>query len=228
MNESEKEEYRTYLASRKSSQRTNWYLKSLDELKQVKASGTKPKLLMHACCGPCAGWPLEFLHDYFDITILYNNSNIYPASEYQRREQELERLLPLLGMDDVKVVVPPYDNAAYTREVLSARADDPEGWKRCFGCYRARMKEGFAYAHAHGFGWFTTVMTISRQKDSQVLNQIGLELAKDYPDIHYFVSDFKKKGGQVRRDEIVSEFNLYHQDYCGCIYSYHERHQHDE
>ncbi|MEE1333309.1 MAG: epoxyqueuosine reductase QueH, partial [Erysipelotrichaceae bacterium] len=94
MNESEKEEYRTYLASRKSSQRTNWYLKSLDELKQVKASGTKPKLLMHACCGPCAGWPLEFLHDYFDITILYNNSNIYPASEYQRREQELERLLP--------------------------------------------------------------------------------------------------------------------------------------
>ena len=87
------------------------------------------------------------------------------------------------------------------------------------------MKEAFQYASDNHFDYFTTVMTISRQKDSQVLNKIGLELEKEFPDVHYFVSDFKKGGGQVRRDEIVEEYNLYHQDYCGCVYSYAARHK---
>ncbi len=101
--------------------------------------------------------------------------------------------------------------------------DDPEGWERCFFCYRKRMEEACLYALEHHYDYFTTVMTISRQKDSQKLNEIGLELQKKYPSVRYFCSDFKKKGGQVRRDEIVKELDLYHQDYCGCIYSYMQR-----
>jgi predicted adenine nucleotide alpha hydrolase (AANH) superfamily ATPase len=223
MKSEEKEEYRQYLQSRKSSHKTNYYQLSLQEIEAIRASGTKPKLLLHACCGPCAGWPLEFLHDVFAITILYNNANIYPQAEYERRRDELLRLLPLMGYDDIEVVVPPYDNITYTKEVLAERKDDPEGWKRCFHCYEVRMEEGFRYAEQHGFPWFTTVMTISRQKDSQVLNAIGRKLAEKHPSVRYFYSDFKKAGGQNRRDEIVRTYDLYHQDYCGCVYSYTER-----
>lgn len=223
MNEEEIEEYRAYLQARHSSKKINYYKLSLDEIKEIQKSGEKPRLLMHACCGPCAGWPLEFLHDVFSITILYNNSNIYPEKEYSRRRDELLKLLGYLHYDDVEVIIPPYDNIAYTKEILAPRADDPEGWKRCFGCYEARMEQGFRYAETHGFPWFTTVMTISRQKDSQVLNAIGIRLAEKHPAVRYFQSDFKKGGGQNRRDEIVRDFHLYHQDYCGCVYSYTKR-----
>lgn len=224
MNEKEKEEYRAYLASRRSSSRINWYRESLKQLDEIRKSGRKPRMLLHACCGPCAGWPLEFLHDTFELTILYNNSNIWPEKEYLRRRDELIRFVSDAGMKDIPVIVPPYDNEAYTRNYLAERKDDPEGWKRCFHCYEVRMKEAFRYAAENGFEYFTTVMTISRQKDSQVLNRIGLRLQEEFPSVHYFVSDFKKGGGQVRRDEIVREYDLYHQDYCGCVYSYASRH----
>lgn len=227
MRNEEKEEYRQYLQSRKSSHKTNYYQLSLKELEEIRASGKKPKLLMHACCGPCAGWPLEFLHDTFAITLMYNNANIYPKAEFERRRDELLRLLPEMGYEDVNVILTPYDNAAYTRDVLSKRRDDPEGWKRCFHCYEVRMEEGFRYASEHGYDYFTTVMTISRQKDSQVLNAIGQKLAAKYPSVRYFYSDFKKAGGQNRRDAIVKEYDLYHQDYCGCVYSYMERQKKD-
>lgn len=224
MNDIEKEEYRAYLSSRKSSSKVNYYLASLEEMRKLQNSSRKPKLLLHACCGPCAGWPLEFLHKTFSITIYYNNSNIWPETEYERRRDELLKLVNDAGYDDIDVIIPPYDNT-YTATYLSSRKDDPEGWKRCFGCYRVRMKEAFQYASDNHFDYFTTVMTISRQKDSQVLNKIGLELQEEFPTVHYFVSDFKKGGGQVRRDAIVKEYHLYHQDYCGCVYSYAARHK---
>lgn len=225
MNEQEMEEYRAYLASRRGSQRTNWHLASQKEMEAVRNSGRKPKMLLHACCGPCAAWPLEYLRDVFSLTVYYNNSNIWPEQEYARRRDELIRYVQEAGMPEIRVIVPPYDNAAYTDTWLKDRWDDPEGWKRCFRCYEVRMREAFRYAAENGFDYVTTVMTISRQKDSQILNRIGLKLQEEFPSIRYFVSDFKKGGGQVRRDEIVREYGLYHQDYCGCVYSYAARHQ---
>lgn len=223
MNKEELEEYKAYLASRKSSHKTNYYQMSLEELEKIKATNHRPRLLLHSCCGPCSAWPIEFLHQVFDITILYNNSNIWPKQEFEHRRDEMIRLLPDLGYDDIDIVVPPYDNATYTKEVLAERKDDPEGWKRCFHCYETRMEEGFRYAKEHQIPWFTTVMTISRQKDSQILNEIGKKLAAKYPEVNYFFSDFKKAGGQNRRDQIVKDLDLYHQEYCGCVYSYIER-----
>ncbi len=216
----DKEEYIAYLTSRKSSHKVNYYDLSLREIKAIKqTSPAKPRLLIHACCGPCAAWPLEFLHDVFDITVFYNNSNIWPSSEYERRRDEMVRLIHEIHGDNISIVIPPYDNVAYTK-LLAPRKDDPEGWKRCFLCYEIRLREGFQYAKEHGFEYFATVMTISRQKDSQKLNEIGLALSHDFPEVKWFPSDFKKKGGQQRRDEIVKEYNLYHQDYCGCVFSY--------
>lgn len=217
------EAYLQYRKERKGSNKTNYYLLSLEEIKKIQQTyPDKPKLLLHACCAVCAGWPLEFLSQYFQITIYYTNSNIYPEAEYIRRKEELERLVKEAWNNKISIIFPPYDNETYTKQ-LEPYKDDPEGWQRCFLCYRMRLEDTFQYANTHGFEFVTTVMTISRQKDSQKLNEIGLSLQQQYPNIHYFVSDFKKKNGQVRRDELVKEYQLYSQDYCGCIYSYQQR-----
>ena len=218
----DQEEYLEYLRSRKSSFKRNYHKESLKEIERIAKSGKKESILLHACCVVCACWPLEFLHDAFDITVMYNNSNIYPSEEYEHRLAELKRYLKERWKDEIPLIEMPYDNVSYT-EKLAPRADDPEGWKRCFFCYEERMREGFAYADANGFDWFTTVMTFSRQKDSQKLNAIGLELQKEFSHTKYFVSDFKKDSGQLRSNQICDEYCLYKQDYCGCVYSLRNR-----
>lgn len=187
----------------------------------MQEKGIKPKLLLHACCAPCACFPLEFLKDAFEITILYNNSNIYPYSEYHRRLDELKRYLHQLNTTlstPIQLIETEYQNLDYTKK-LAPLKDEPERGKRCLLCYRLRMQEGFSYAVEHHFDYYTTVMTISRQKDSQVLNQMGAELQSLYPQVTYFHSDFKKNNGILKANELIQAHELYRQDYCGCVYS---------
>ena len=182
----------------------------------------KPALLLHACCGPCSTFPLTFLCKYFDVTIFFNNSNIYPESEYIRRLEELKKFLGYFERDygyKVKLIVVPYDNENYNKD-LEPFADLPEGQKRCFICYEKRMDQAFDYADKNSFEYFTTVMTISRQKNSQILNQIGEKLQAKYTNTKYFYSDFKKnKGIDIARDMRIY-YNLYQQLYCGCKFTY--------
>ena len=115
---------------------------------------------------------------------------------------------------------------AYT-EKIAVLKDEPEGGSRCVMCYTLRMNEAYAYASEHAFDYFTTVMTISRQKNSQILNDVGRKLSVKYPNVKYFYSDFKKKRGIDRGLELSRENNLYRQDYCGCKFSYEKRHGND-
>lgn len=204
--------------------KTNYYQESLKELETIhnEFQYRRPRLLLHACCAPCAAFPLEFLEQTFDVTIFYNNSNIYPAEEYQRRLGELKRYLQEVW-PGIPLIVPPYDNAAYTKK-LEPQKDLPEGCGRCFYCYALRMDEAYRFAAMENFDFFTTVMTISRQKDSQKMNEIGRSLAKKYPSVRYFYSDFKKNRGIDRGQELSRQHSLYRQDYCGCLYSYQGRH----
>lgn len=207
----------------------NYYQQSVDELEAIKQDNLHPKLLLHACCAPCSAFPLEFLCPYFDITIYYNNSNIYPENEYSRRLQELRQYLNTWREKtgyEVKLIVPPYMGEAYT-EKIAVLKDEPEGGSRCVMCYTLRMNEAYAYASEHAFDYFTTVMTISRQKNSQILNDVGHKLSVKYPNVKYFYSDFKKKRGIDRGLELSRENNLYRQDYCGCKFSYEKRHGND-
>ncbi len=201
--------------------KTNYYQKSLEELEKIKQFECKPKLLIHACCAPCACFPLEFLEPYFDITIFYNNSNIYPEEEYQRRLNELIQYVDFYNKKiqiPIQLIIPTYDNISYTKK-LEPLKDEPERGRRCLMCYTLRMSEAYHYAETNHFDYFTTVMTISRQKDSQVLNEIGHELETKHPTVKYFYSDFKKANGMLRRNEIVKQQSMYAQDYCGCLYS---------
>ena len=216
----DREEYIEYIQNRKSSFKRNYYKESLKEMESFaeRFKDRKPRILLHACCVVCACWPLDFLADAFDITLIYNNPNIWPKEEYDHRLSELKRYLHERWNDEIPLIVTEYNGEEYMESIAFGK-DDPEGWKRCFFCYEKRMDEAFRYADEHGFDYFTTVMTFSRQKDSQRLNEIGLKLEKKYQNTKYFVSDFKKADGQKRSNEICDAYGLYKQNYCGCIFS---------
>ncbi len=199
----------------------NYYQKSLEEIERLP-KGQKPTLLLHACCGPCSCFPLTFLCPHFDVTIYFNNSNIFPSAEYERRLSELRRFLEFFKSDygyEVRLIVTPYDNEAYNLD-LEPFASAPEGGERCRICYRKRMAEAFDYAEKNGFDYFATTMTVSSQKDSQVLNAIGRELAVGHTRTKYFPSDFKKNKGIDIGREMRKHYGLYNQLYCGCKYTY--------
>ncbi|MFI3283748.1 MAG: epoxyqueuosine reductase QueH [Erysipelotrichaceae bacterium] len=195
----------------------NYLKRQKETLAQIKDAPFKPKLCMHVCCGVCSSYPLTFLCEYFEVTLYFNNSNIYPLQEYDRRLQELKDYLEKRNIP-VQLIVTDYQNEAYT-EKLSVLKDDKEGQGRCRLCYGLRMDEAYRYAHEHHFDYFCTVMSISRQKDSQILNFIGEQLSHKYPNTNYFFSDFKKENGNLISNQIAKEYDLYRQDYCGCIYS---------
>ena len=195
------------------------YQKYLEiELENIKKTGKKPKLLLHACCGPCFTIPHEIIKDYFDITILYNNSNIYPKEEHDRRLAELKKYLSDIGVK-IEVIETKYDNDTYNLD-LEPRKDDKEGHERCRICFRKRLKEGFEYAFKHGFEYFGTVMTISRYKNAQDINTIGEKLQLDYPTVKWLYADFKKNDGYEKSLILIKEHEMYFQEYCGCKYSY--------
>ncbi len=200
--------------------RINFYKRSLEEISKLNPN-VKPKLLMHVCCGPCSCFPLTFLCPHFDVTLFFNNSNIYPHSEYSRRLEELKRLLNSYKKDfgyDIKIIVQDYKYDDYIVD-LKPYEDDKEGGHRCVICYEKRMDEAYKFASQNNYDYFCTVMTISRQKNSQILNAIGKKLEKKYPNTKYFYSDFKKQSGIDKGQELASLYNLYRQTYCGCEFS---------
>ena len=178
--------------------------------------GTRPKLLLHACCAPCSSATLERLAAHFDITILYYNPNIYPPEEYHRREAELERFVEEAGYH-YPVVELPYDPQEFYTAVKGLE-NEPEKGARCTVCYRLRMRRAAQYAAEHGFDWFTTTLSISPHKDAKRINAIGQELEQEFG-VKHLPSDFKKQNGYLRSLQLSEEYGLYRQDYCGCEFS---------
>ena len=190
----------------------------LNNLEEIEKSGRKPKLCLHACCGPCFTIPYEIIKNHFEITIIFNNSNIYPKEEHDRRLTEFKRYIKEINAD-VKFVEFPYDNLTYNKD-LEPRANDKEGHERCRICFRKRLRQGFEYAKENGFDYFGTVMTISRYKNAQDINKIGHELEKEFEPVKWLDADFKKNDGYEHSLLIIKEHEMYFQEYCGCIYSY--------
>ena len=186
------------------------------EIKHILTLSNKPKLLLHVCCGPCFTYPYEMIKDYFDITIIYNNSNIYPEEEYNRRLNELKQYLKDIS-SNIKVIEFPYDNLTYNKD-LEPYANQREGMDRCRICFRKRLDQAIDYAEEHNFDYAGTVMSISRFKNSQDLNKIGLELSMG-KNVKWLPADFKKNNGYEKSLEIVRAYQMYFQHYCGCKFS---------
>ncbi len=188
-------------------------------LENIKNDGKKPKLLLHVCCGPCFSVPFDILKDFFDITIIYNNSNIYPEEEFYRRKNELKKYLHLIGRDEIEIVEVKYNPQEFLC-YIKGHESDKEGHERCRLCFRYRLTYGYQYAQDHNFDYFGTVMSISRYKNAQDINAIGLDLEKEFPNVKWLCADFKKNNGYEKELVICRQFNLYFQEYCGCQFSY--------
>lgn len=178
----------------------------------------KPKLLLHVCCGPCFTIPYEILKDHFNITIMYNNSNIYPQEEFVRRKEELKNYLRKINKN-ISLIETTYNNEEYIKDLLPYK-DMSEGHERCRICFRKRLSEGFKYAKENGFEYYGTVMSISRYKNAQDLNKIGAELEKEFAPVKWLYADYKKDNGYEKSLIIIEENGMYLQHYCGCQFSY--------
>lgn len=197
------------------------YQKELDKLIQGLA-GRRPKLLLHACCAPCSSYVLEYLSQYFDITLFFYNPNIAPEGEYRYRVAELKRLVAeMLPDSGIEILEGSYDPERF-HAAIKGLEGEPEGGARCQVCYRLRLEEAARMAQQMGFEYFTTTLSISPLKNAKWLNDIGEELAPIY-ETKYLVSDFKKREGYKRSIQLSAEYGLYRQDYCGCAYSRAER-----
>ena len=194
------------------------YQKELEKIiANNEKEGVKPTLLLQVCCAPCSSYCLEYLHEYFNITVLFYNPNIYPESEYAARESELLRLIDELGFNDINVMKTTFNPDEFYTAVKGFE-DCKEGGDRCKICYRLRLEKTAELAKSGGFDYFCTTLSISPLKSAEALCTIGLELEKEYG-VKYLLSDFKKKEGYKRSIELSREYNLYRQDYCGCVFS---------
>ena len=193
------------------------YQKELDKITD-SLNGDVPKLFLHSCCAPCSSYTLEYLSNYFDITVYYFNPNISPKAEFDKRYAEQKRLIEALpSKHTIKLVCGEYDYNDFLK-IAKGYENVPEGGERCFRCYRMRLESTAKLAKEQGFDYFCTTLSISPLKNSQKINEIGYEVAEKYG-IKWLPSDFKKKEGYKRSIELTREYQLYRQNFCGCVFS---------
>lgn len=195
------------------------YQKELEKnLSDFETKGIVPSLLLHSCCAPCSSYCLEYLTNYFHVTIYYYNPNISYKEEYDRRVQEQIRLIKTMPVKyPISFLEGTYEPEAFY-QIARGLEDQPEGGERCFACYELRLLEAAKCAKENGFDYFTTTLSISPHKNAAKLNEIGEKTGAVYG-VSYLNSDFKKKNGYKRSIELSKEYDLYRQDYCGCVYS---------
>lgn len=198
----------------------NYDLKLQEELKKIKDS--RPSLLLHVCCGPCSSNVIKELCQHFQITIYYSNSNIYPQEEYQRRFHELLLFVQKFNKDfhqEIRVIEDPYNHPEWMSHLYPLK-EFPEGSLRCRLCYSLRMRKTFDYAKINHYDYWTTVLSVSPHKNSQWINEIGDQWQSDAP--RFLYADFKKNNGYLKSTQMTKEYNMYRQNYCGCMFSYEE------
>ena len=195
------------------------YQKQLEEtIARHEKAGEVPTLLLHSCCAPCSSYCLEYLSNYFRITVFYYNPNIYPEDEYFKRVEEQRRFIEKLPVKHkIEFVEGTFEKERFY-EVVKGYEECPEGGERCFRCYELRLNETAKLAKEMGMDYFTTTLSISPLKNSEKLNEIGEKVGQKYG-VRHLSSDFKKKNGYKRSVELSNEYGMYRQYYCGCVYS---------
>jgi len=204
------------------------YQKELEKkIQKLQMEQKVPTLLLHACCAPCSSYVLEYLAEYFHITVFFYNPNITDATEYYKRVEEEKRLIQELPVKyPVSFIEGTYEPERFVAEVKGLE-HVPEGGARCEKCFALRLAETAKLAQEKAFDYFTTSLTISPLKNAALLNEVGEAMAAEYchEDTAFLNSDFKKKNGYKRSVELSEIYGLYRQDYCGCVYSKLQREQ---
>lgn len=199
------------------------YQRELDQLLEHTQKEEKvPRLFLHSCCAPCSSYVLEYLSQYFEITVFFYNPNISLEEEYRKRVAEIQRLVAEMSFTHpVHIMEGTYDPQIFY-EMARGLERVPEGGERCFKCYRLRMEEAAKLAKEGNYDYFTTTLSISPLKNAEKINEIGEALAEIYG-VKHLPSDFKKKNGYKRSIELSHDYGLYRQNYCGCVFSKREQ-----
>ena len=198
------------------------YQKELDKLIESIPEGEVPTLLLHDCCAPCSSYCLEYLSNYFSITLYFYNPNIYPENEYVLRAEEARRFINEMNFKHPVTFLEGKFDPKEFYDCVKGYEQEKEGGERCFRCYRLRLESTAKLAQEMGFDYFTTTLSISPLKRADKINEIGEELGTIY-NVKHLPSDFKKKNGYKRSTELSKEHGLYRQDYCGCVFSKRDR-----
>ena len=195
------------------------YQKQLDKIiDEIQNNSKTPTLLLHSCCAPCSSYVLEYLSQYFKITVFYYNPNISPKEEYIKRVEEQKRLISQLPVKNpVDFIEGDYEPQDFY-DIAKGLEQVPEGGERCFNCYKLRLEKTAKLAYDLNMDYFTTTLSISPYKNALKLNEIAEGLSEIYS-VKNLPSDFKKKEGYKRSIQLSKEYDLYRQDYCGCIFS---------
>jgi len=195
------------------------FQKMLDEkIIEITKNNLTPRLLLHSCCAPCSTYIIEYLSQYFSITIFFYNPNIHPATEYYKRLNEQKRLIEEFPVKNkINIIEGKYEPEVFFEEGKGLE-NEPEGGKRCLKCFYLRLNKTAKKAQELDIPYFTTTLTISPHKNAVAINQIGNEIANRYQ-LHYLFSDFKKKNGFKRSIILSDQYGLYRQNYCGCVFS---------
>jgi len=200
------------------------YQRELDRIIE-KNGESRPRVLLHVCCGPCSSSVLEYLTRYFELTLLWYNPNIYPEAEFELRFETLKKLIRDMGLaEKLTLMALPHRSEEYYARVKGLE-EEPEGGRRCTECFRLRLEETAKIAAAQDFDFFCTTLTLSRHKDAVRINALGEEIAQK-TGARWLPSDFKKRDGENRSIELCERYNVYRQLYCGCEYSLKKRESH--
>ena len=187
-------------------------------LEEISKLDSPKKILLHSCCAPCSSYVITFLSNYFDITILYYNPNIAPKEEYEKRKQEQIKLIKTLNTKNkLNFLDCDYDNDIYNN-AINGYEDCKEGGNRCHICFNLRLEKTAKLAKQKKYDYFCSTLTVSPHKNSKIINEIGKNISNKY-NIKWLYSDFKKNEGFKQSIELSKKYELYRQDYCGCIYS---------
>lgn len=192
----------------------NYQLETDDIIASLR--GARASLLLQCCCGPCSSYVLEYLTKYFDVTVLYYNPNIQPAEEYDKRLYYMRQVVSKYP-GTVSVMECGYRGEDFV-EAAQGLENEPEGGERCVQCFELRLRETAKLAKEGKFDYFCTTLSVSPHKDEKRLNEIGFSLEGEFG-VKWLPSDFKKREGYKRSNELAREYGLYRQDYCGCRFS---------
>ncbi len=199
------------------------FQKLMDEIiEKNKSLGIVPRLLLHSCCAPCSSYVIEYLSDYFEITVFYYNPNLYPDEEYALRSGEQKRFIREFKAKHTLSYVDCGFAPDEFYDKVRGLENEREGGKRCEKCFELRLSKTAETAKAGGYDYFATTLTISPLKNAALINSIGERFSGEYG-VGYLASDFKKRNGFKRSTELSREYNLYRQYYCGCVFSKAER-----
>lgn len=213
---------------------TNYDLALQNKIKDIVKSGRKPTLLLHSCCAPCSSYVLKYLQNYFDITVFFYNSNLYPSQEYLKRQSEQIKLIGILnqeceqqkqiGFEDlvfhptpIKIQTAPFEPQEFY-EFVKGYESAFEGSPRCYLCFMLRLNKTAQVASQGKFEYFCTTLTVSPYKNAHWINEVG-QIVGAKNNVEFLPSDFKKNDGYKKSIEYSKEYQLYRQDYCGCEFS---------